>query len=87
MEPYLSGGSPIIDHVLVVVSDFHKSKRVFEASLRPLGLSLLYENGPGAGFGIEGHDDFAIHCGLRQVYESRLRGVRWPQQAGDPRFL
>jgi catechol 2,3-dioxygenase-like lactoylglutathione lyase family enzyme len=53
-------GSPVLDHVALLVSDMEASRRFYLAALAPLGFRLLYENDTCAAFGTEGHDDFAI---------------------------
>ena len=53
-------GSPVLDHVALLVSDMEASRRFYLAALAPLGFRLLYENDTCAAFGTQGHDDFAI---------------------------
>jgi catechol 2,3-dioxygenase-like lactoylglutathione lyase family enzyme len=56
-------GSPVIDHVLLIVSSYEASRRLYQAALEPLGFRLLYEEESGGSFGVEGHDDFGVYEG------------------------
>jgi catechol 2,3-dioxygenase-like lactoylglutathione lyase family enzyme len=59
----MPSGSPVIDHVLLVVRDLGASRRFYEAALSPLGFTVMYEEEDGVAFGTEGHDDFAVYQG------------------------
>ena len=54
-------GSPVIDHVVLLVRDHVASRRFSEAVLAPLGFGVLDESEDGAAFGLDGVDDFAIY--------------------------
>ena len=49
-----------IDHVILNVSDYGRSKQFYEEALRPLGLEVVMEVGPGAGFGKGGKPEFWV---------------------------
>jgi catechol 2,3-dioxygenase-like lactoylglutathione lyase family enzyme len=49
-----------IDHVILNVSDFDRSKVFYERALAPLGLGVVMELGRGAGFGRDGKPEFWI---------------------------
>jgi catechol 2,3-dioxygenase-like lactoylglutathione lyase family enzyme len=53
----------MLDHVGLVVLDYAKSKRFFEAALAPLGYTLIMEFGTVGGFGAGGKPDFWIAQG------------------------
>ena len=53
----------IVDHVLFVVSELESSRRLFTASLAPLGIVELHVQDDGAHYGRERIDDFAIYRG------------------------
>ena len=56
----------MLDHVVVPVSDYARSKRFYEAALGPLGYEPLMEfEGKSGGFGREGKPDFWIREGDR----------------------
>jgi catechol 2,3-dioxygenase-like lactoylglutathione lyase family enzyme len=59
----MPSGSPVIDHVLLVVRDLNASRRFYEAALEPLGFTVMYEEEDGVAFGTKGHDDFAVYQG------------------------
>jgi catechol 2,3-dioxygenase-like lactoylglutathione lyase family enzyme len=40
----------MLDHVSIRVADYHRSKRFYEAALKPLGYTLAMESDSGAGF-------------------------------------
>src|SRR4051812_44234319 len=42
---------PIIDHVSLNVTDYARSKAFYTQALAPLGITLMMEFGPAAGFG------------------------------------
>ncbi len=54
-------GSPVIDHVVLLVRDHVASRRFSEAVLAPLGFGVLSEAEEGVAFGVDGFDDFAIN--------------------------
>ena len=49
-----------IDHVILNVSDFARSKAFYEQALQPLGLEVVMEFGAGAGFGQSGKPEFWV---------------------------
>jgi hypothetical protein len=53
----------IVDHVLFVVEDLPRSRRLFTAALAPLGYEELHVQDDGVSYGAEGLDDFAIFRG------------------------
>jgi catechol 2,3-dioxygenase-like lactoylglutathione lyase family enzyme len=56
----MAAGSPVLDHVALLVSDMEASRRFYLAALASLGFPLLYESDACVAFGTQGHDDFAI---------------------------
>jgi len=50
----------MLDHIIITVRDFGKSKAFYQAALKPLGYEIAMQFGPGAGFGWEGKPDFWI---------------------------
>ena len=56
----MAAGSPVLDHVALLVSDMEASRRFYLAALDSLGFRLLYESDACVAFGTQGHDDFAI---------------------------
>ena len=62
---------PMLDHVVLNVSDYDRSRTFYEQALAPLGFSLLREPRPGAGgFGTEGKPSFWISDQRRPVSEN-----------------
>ena len=53
----------VVDHVLFVVEDLAASRRLFTASLAPLGIVELHVQHDGVAYGRDGLDDFAIYQG------------------------
>jgi catechol 2,3-dioxygenase-like lactoylglutathione lyase family enzyme len=53
----------MIDHIVVKVKSFAKSKAFYEAALKPLGYRVAMEFGEGAGFGESDHPEFWIGAG------------------------
>lgn len=54
----------MLDHIGIRVSDYERSKRFFEAALRPLGYKLIFEHAiSGAGFGRSAKPAFWIKAG------------------------
>ena len=51
----------IIDHLTVDVSDYARSKTFYEKLLAPLGITLVMEHGPAAGFGKNGKPELWIN--------------------------
>ena len=49
-----------VDHVILNVSDYARSKAFYEQALKPLGYELIMEFGPGGGFGVGGKPDFWV---------------------------
>ena len=52
----------MVDHIGVIVSDYERSKAVYQEALAPLGYKLLMDFGVAAGFGVE-RPDFWISPG------------------------
>ncbi len=50
----------MLDHVILTVRDFERSKAFYLAALKPLGYAIVMEFGPGAGLGVAGKPDFWI---------------------------
>jgi catechol 2,3-dioxygenase-like lactoylglutathione lyase family enzyme len=50
----------MIDHIIVTVSDYARSKAFYLAALAPLGYGVIMEFGPAGGFGVAGKPDFWI---------------------------
>ena len=42
----------MLDHVTIGVRDIEQSKQFYDRALRPLGITRLYEEGEGAGYGL-----------------------------------
>src|SRR5438105_2471432 len=53
----------MLDHIGIPVADYGKSKKFYEAALKPLGYKLVMEYGPAGGFGSESKPDFWIAQG------------------------
>ena len=53
----------VVDHALFVVSDLESSRRLFTASLAPLGIVELHVQDDGVHYGREALDDFGINRG------------------------
>ena len=53
----------VVDHVLFIVSDLDRSRRLYTAALAPLQIEELKVEPAGVGYGREGLDDFAIYAG------------------------
>jgi catechol 2,3-dioxygenase-like lactoylglutathione lyase family enzyme len=53
----------IVDHVLFVVSDLAASRRLYTASLAPLGFEEIAVEDDGVRYGAERLDDFSIYEG------------------------
>ena len=52
----------MIDHVVLRVSDYRKSKAFYQAALAPLGYEVVLEiEGSGTGFGMGGKPEFWVH--------------------------
>jgi catechol 2,3-dioxygenase-like lactoylglutathione lyase family enzyme len=49
-----------IDHVILNVRDFARSKEFYSQALKPLGYDVVMELGQGVGFGREGKPDFWV---------------------------
>jgi catechol 2,3-dioxygenase-like lactoylglutathione lyase family enzyme len=47
----MAGGSPVLDHVTLLVGDMEASRRFYLAALAPLGFRLLYEDESCVAFG------------------------------------
>ena len=48
----------MIDHVMLYVRDYERSKRFYLAALKPLGYEVFQEFGTGIGLGAGGKPDF-----------------------------
>ena len=54
----------MLDHVIITVTDYERSKDFYEKALEPLGYGLMeFESGSGGAFGPEGKPVFAIRQG------------------------
>ena len=61
----------MLDHIVLNVSDYDRSRTFYEQALAPLGFSLLREPRPGAGgFGTEQKPSFWISDQRRPVSEN-----------------
>ena len=49
-----------VDHVILNVRDYARSKAFYEQALKPLDYELIMEFGPGGGFGVGGKPDFWV---------------------------
>ena len=76
-------GSPVIDHVVLLVRNHVPSRRFYEAALAPLGFGVLYESQDGAAFGLEGVDDFAIYQNARPTRAAHVAFVARDRAAVD----
>jgi catechol 2,3-dioxygenase-like lactoylglutathione lyase family enzyme len=76
-------GSPVIDHVVLLVSDRDASRRFYEATLAPLGFHVLYESHDGAAFGVDGVDDFGIYQNERPSRAAHVAFVATSRAAVD----
>jgi catechol 2,3-dioxygenase-like lactoylglutathione lyase family enzyme len=54
---------PILDHIVVNVTDLTRSKLFYEKALAPLGVTVVMEYGKGCGFGRDKKPDFWIGQG------------------------
>ncbi len=79
----MPSGSPVIDHVLLVVRDLAASRRFYEAALKPLGFDVMYEKADGVAFGTEGHDDFGIFQGDSPSSRAHVAFVASSREAVD----
>ena len=50
----------MLDHLIITVSDYDKSKAFYLKALEPLGYGLIMEMGRAAGLGVGGKPDFFI---------------------------
>ena len=50
----------MIDHISIKVGDYRKSRKFYDAALKPLGYALVMEFGQAAGLGEKGKPDFWI---------------------------
>jgi len=73
----------VVDHAGILVRDLAASKRFYEAALAPLGLRLLYEQEDGAGFGVEGADDFGINANVEPTTRAHVAFVSPSRDAVD----
>ena len=53
----------MLDHITLIVTDYARAKKFYEAALKPLNYSALMEFGPSSGFGEAGKPDFWIAAG------------------------
>jgi catechol 2,3-dioxygenase-like lactoylglutathione lyase family enzyme len=53
----------MLDHLIVTVSDFERSREFYAACLEPLGYEVVLEFGRAVGFGIGGKPEFFIRAG------------------------
>ena len=73
----------VVDHAGILVRDLAASKRFYEAALAPLGFGLLYEQEDGAGFGVEGADDFGINRNAEPTTRAHVAFVALTRDAVD----
>ncbi len=73
----------VVDHAGILAKDLAASKRFYEAALAPLGFALLYEEEGGAGFGIEGADDFGINRNAEPTTRAHVAFVSPSRDAVD----
>jgi catechol 2,3-dioxygenase-like lactoylglutathione lyase family enzyme len=52
----------MLDHITLIVSDYARAKKFYEAALKPLGYKVIMEFGPSAGLG-DDRPDFWIAQG------------------------
>jgi len=76
-------GSPVIDHVVLLVRNHVASRRFYEAVLAPLGFGVLYESEDGAAFGVDGVDDFAIYQNAKPTRAAHVAFVAERRAAVD----
>ena len=76
-------GSPVIDHVVLLVRNHVASRRFYEAVLAPLGFTVVDESEDGAAFGIEGADDFAIYQNAKPTRAAHVAFVAESRDAVD----
>ena len=68
----------MLDHITLIVSDYARAKKFYEAALKPLGYSVQMEFGPSAGMGQAGKPDFWIAAGkpgIRKDYHPNYYGA------------
>lgn len=53
----------VVDHILFIVADLDASRRLYTASLAPLGYTELAIEDDGVRYGADNLDDFAIYTG------------------------
>ncbi|MGE0029364.1 MAG: VOC family protein [Thermoleophilia bacterium] len=50
----------MLDHVILNVTDIAAARAFYDAALAPLGLGVVMEFGPGAGYGVAGKPGFWV---------------------------
>jgi len=73
----------MLDHVVIGVADYERSKAFYRAALAPLGLDVVLEaDGVACGFGKQGNPEFWVgtrerSCkpGLRELYHPSYYGA------------
>lgn len=68
-------GTVVIDHTGLRVSDLEASRRLYEAALEPLGITIVAtgdDDGPGYGFGRDELDDFWIQSPIDDPGRDRV---------------
>ena len=65
----------LVDHAGIVVSDLAASRAFYEAALRPLGMSLLYEKDGHLAFGLPKVDDFGVKQGEPVTHNAHIAFV------------
>ena len=76
----------VVDHVLFVVSDLDASRRLYTATLAPLGFDELHVEERGVHYGTDGLDDFAIYVGSPVTSAAHVAFVADNHEAVDAFF-
>jgi catechol 2,3-dioxygenase-like lactoylglutathione lyase family enzyme len=76
----------VVDHVLFVVSDLDASRRLYTATLAPLGFDELHVEERGVHYGADGMDDFAIYLGSPVTSAAHVAFVADNREAVDAFF-
>jgi catechol 2,3-dioxygenase-like lactoylglutathione lyase family enzyme len=76
----------IVDHVLFVVANLDRCRRLYTAALAPLGYEELFVQDDGVHYGAEGLDDFAIYQGLPVTTAAHVAFAADDREAVDAFF-
>ncbi|MEW5855091.1 MAG: VOC family protein [Myxococcota bacterium] len=68
----------MLDHIGINVSDVGRAKAFYDRALAPLGLKLVMEYGPAAGYGLEGKPEFWISQGRAEYQRDEQLKVITP---------